>query len=268
MATSSFLGIKRARAPPLRSVLVHATTAAVFLRLVSASTSLPSSSTGDVCPDETAACFDSPFCWDCVAQFADSSDFCEDLYPVLAVEAGTGATDECEIASALYCCSFDASGQDCLGDEVTMEFFRCGLLEESGCVLSDSPCSGVSDGTLIGLWTPAPTPAAFPPTAPPTAPFATAPDDSQDAPPAAPSTIMPTETVTITLPAPVENVPVPSTPSPVDVDSDAVAASGAAGRFVAPSRSWDHAACWSSYCSVVVGGWIAAAAVAGVGVAL
>lgn len=129
-----------------------------------------------------------------------------------------------------------------------MDFFRCGLLEETGCALPDSPCSGVSGGTDVGLSTPAPA----------------TPDESQDAPPAAPSTIMPTETVTITVPAPVENVPLPSTPSLVDdVDRDAVATSGGGGGFVAPSRS-----CWSSYCSVVllVGGWIAAAAAAAAGV--
>eukprot|EP00752_Nemacystus_decipiens_P006911 g6205.t1 len=250
MAASWFPRTGRTRATPLRLIFLHTTTAAVLLRLVSATTSVPSSSS-EVCPDETAACYDSPFCWDCVAQFADSSDFCGDLYPVLAVDAGTGGTDECEVASALYCCSFDASGQDCLGDEVTMDFFRCGLLEESGCVLSESPCSGVSDGTDTGLSTPAPAPTALSPTAPPTAPTAAAPDDSQDTPTNAPSTIMPTETITVTVPAPVEDVPVPSTPSPVDEDRDAAATSGAAGVFKAHSPSWERGSSWSSYYSVV-----------------
>lgn len=256
-AASSFLGTKRARAPPpLRLILVFAAAAAALSRLVSASTSVPSSSS-ELCLDETAACFDSPFCWDCVAQFADSSDFCGDLYPVLVVDAGTGAADECEIASALYCCSFDASGQDCLGDEVTTDFFRCGLLEGSGCVLSDSPCSGgsgVSDGSDgVPATTPAPAPAVASPTA----------DDSQDAPPAAPSTSMPTETVII-FPAPVEDVgdPSPPTPSPVAVDRDAASTSGAAGGVKLLSRSWAHGACWGRYSCVflLVGGWAAAAA--------
>lgn len=246
MATSSFLANKRARARSLPFVLACANTAAVLVRLVGASTSLPSSSS-ELCPDETAACFDSPFCWDCVAQFADSSGFCEDLYPVLAVNAGTELTDECEVASALYCCSFDASGQDCTGDAVTMDFFRCGLLEEYGCVLSDSPCSGGSDSTLssgtsVGPATPAP-----------------APDDSQNAPTTPPPTISPTETIVITLPSPVEDVPLPSTPSPAAVDRGAVATSGAAGGAAVPSRSRG-----SYYCRVVLsaGWWTAAVAAA------
>lgn len=268
MPTSSFLGTKRARELPLRLVLVYATMATTLLRLASASTSLPSSSS-ELCPDETAACYDSPFCWDCVAQFADSSDFCEELYPVLAVDAGTGATDECEIASALYCCSFDASGQDCVGDAVTMDYFRCGLLEESGCALSDPPCSGTSDTTLSPV-SPAPATAPSDSTLSPVTPApATAPDDSQTAPSASPattvpSTIQPTETITITVPSPspVENDPLPSTPSPVAVDRDVIATGGAAGGVTAPSRPWGHAACWRSYYSVVllVGGWAAAAA--------
>lgn len=252
MAAFSFLGTKRARAPAIRLVLLYANTVtAVLLRLVGASTSLPSSSS-ELCPDETAACYDSPFCWDCVAQFADSPNFCEELYPVLAVDAGAGAADECEIASALHCCSFDASGQDCLGDAVTVDFFRCGLLEGSGCALSDPPCSGVSgttlsSGTDVSPPTPAPAPAVLPPTAP--------------------STISPTETITITVPSPVENGPLPSTPSPIDVDRDAVVTGGAAGGVTAPWRSLEQAASWSSYyCYVVwlVAGWTAVASMAAV----
>ncbi|CAM9261411.1 unnamed protein product, partial [Scytosiphon promiscuus] len=55
-----------------------ATTATNLLQVVRASTSLPSSSS-ELCPGETGACYDSPLCWACVAQFSeDSSDFCRE----------------------------------------------------------------------------------------------------------------------------------------------------------------------------------------------
>ncbi|CBN75136.1 expressed unknown protein [Ectocarpus siliculosus] len=135
--------IKKARATPLRFALPLLLLVADALRphLASASTTLPSSS--ELCPDETAACYESTLCWDCVAQFEDSSEYCEDRFPVLAAEDDDG----CEAASALYCCSFDASGQDCLDDTVTVDYFRCGVLEGSGCDLSDSPCGGSSSST-------------------------------------------------------------------------------------------------------------------------
>lgn len=135
--------IKKARATPLRFALHLLLLVADALRphVASASTSLPSSS--ELCPDETAACYESTLCWDCVAQFEDSSEYCEDRYPVLAAEGDDG----CEAVSALYCCSFDASGQDCLDDTVTVDYFRCGVLEGSGCDLSDSPCGGSSSST-------------------------------------------------------------------------------------------------------------------------
>ncbi|CAB1119298.1 unnamed protein product [Ectocarpus sp. CCAP 1310/34] len=135
--------IKNTRATPLRFALPLLLLVADTLRphLASASTSLPSSS--ELCPDETAACYESTLCWDCVAQFEDSSEYCEDRYPVLAAEDDDG----CEAATALYCCSFDASGEDCLDDTVTVDYFRCSVVEVSGCDLSDSPCGGSSSST-------------------------------------------------------------------------------------------------------------------------
>jgi len=244
-------GKKRERASPLRLFLL-ASAASTLLDLASASTSLPSSSSSDFCPGETAACYDSPFCWDCVAQFADGPDAC-------GADAGSS---ECDALAALYCCSFELSGQDCLGDAVTMDYFRCGLLEGSGCAMSDPPCSGTSSGspttptsssdavpapssstvapldaslrptpyapTTVPETTPSPVdPAGSPPTP------ASSSEGSQTPPPStppttAPSTISPTETVYV-VPSPVESDPIPSTPSPADIDRDILVTSGLAG---------------------------------------
>lgn len=161
---------KRRAAAPLKArvanlfLVINASTN--LLHVAHASTSLPSSSS-EACVDETAACYDSALCWDCVAQFAeDGADSCGERYPAMT---NSGASD-CDVASALFCCSFYVSGQDCLGDAVTMDFFRCGL-EESGCTLSESDCSAgdsnptpsTSDYVLAALPTstpvsPSPTP--------------------------------------------------------------------------------------------------------------
>ena len=162
---------KRAGVAPIR-LLALGTAATSLWGLANASTSLPSSSTGEVCLDETAACYDSPSCWDCVAQFEeDSLGFCQERYPVLA---DAGASD-CDKFSALFCCSFDVSDLDCAADAVTVDYMRCGL-EESGCTFSESVCfsaggapnrAAVPDDPVPA--TPAPIAADDPPTTPPIA---------------------------------------------------------------------------------------------------
>ncbi|CAM9261486.1 unnamed protein product, partial [Scytosiphon promiscuus] len=144
--TASCMGTRGATAPrrPIDTLLAYTSTTLLLLLLMhprptSSSTSLPSSSS-DLCLDETAACYDSDFCWDCVAQFSDDNlDYCQELYPTLA----DSASDDCDVAFAQFCCSFDVSGQDCSGDTVTMDLLQCSL-EESGCTFSDSSCSGGS----------------------------------------------------------------------------------------------------------------------------
>ncbi|CAB1099255.1 unnamed protein product [Ectocarpus sp. CCAP 1310/34] len=166
---------KRRAAAPLKarvaSIFLVINASTILLHVGHGSTSLPSSSS-EACVEEAAACYDSALCWDCVAQFAeDGVDSCGERYPAMS---NSGASD-CDVASALFCCSFYVSGQDCLDDAVTMEFFQCGL-EESGCTLSDSDCSAgdssstpsASDSAPAALSTstpvsllPGPTPAPY-----------------------------------------------------------------------------------------------------------
>lgn len=66
------------------------------------------------------------------------------MYPLVCQERHSILTDagdlDCKVTSALFCCSFNASDQDCLGDAFTISYFQYEL-EGGEYMFLDSLCS-------------------------------------------------------------------------------------------------------------------------------
>ncbi|CAM9990348.1 unnamed protein product, partial [Ectocarpus fasciculatus] len=122
----------------------HPRVASLYLLVAAAAVVLHADAQRD-CNAETLACGDSATCNQCVAA---SEDVFVDCVAGIDLEFGS-----CEYTEQQACCLNEASGVDCIGDQVTFEFFEC-LYDNTELCDGGWTCSGTTgDG---GDTTPAP----------------------------------------------------------------------------------------------------------------